>query len=162
MPLEVPYAQQSTPYTCGPAAVRMVLAYFGIHTTEHELMRALGTHHENGTSNERIIEEFETRGLHCMHRMHATLDDVRAALAAQLPVLVNYINPRSNHGHFAVVVAASNTHIILNDPKNGAGFQLHHEEFERLWVDQDGTLPQWMLVAAPEEAHLQKLQTLVA
>jgi len=161
MQLDVPYAKQSTLYSCGPTSLKMLLAYFGIHAGEDELIHCLQTDEQNGTDHAPIVAELEGRGLHCTHTANASFDDILNALEARLPVLVNYINPHNKYGHFAVVIGATHDHIVLNDPKNGEGFSLKRDEFEELWVDGQGENPRWMLVAALHEAQLPALSTVL-
>jgi predicted double-glycine peptidase len=67
-------------------------------------------------------------------------------------IIVNYFNPVSQVGHFAVVQDVSDTHIFLADPKNGDGYRLECGQFESLWHNHTKTLEAWMVVIAqPQE-----------
>ena len=49
----IPYFKQESWYTCGPACLRMVLAFFGIARTEAEVMKECDTT-ELGTTTMKI------------------------------------------------------------------------------------------------------------
>ncbi len=64
--LAVPHFRQSSPETCLPACVRMVLAYRGREHSEHELAEALGTVRGLGTNPESAITGLESMGYHAL------------------------------------------------------------------------------------------------
>jgi predicted double-glycine peptidase len=58
---------------------------------------------------------------------------------------VNYFNPVTRVGHFAVIKGVEDRHVVLADPQNGDNFKLSFEEFEKLWHNMDKTLWRWMM-----------------
>lgn len=69
-----------------------------------------------------------------------------------IPVIVDYTEPTSNEGHYAVVIGFNKKRIILNDPWNGKDFSLPYKEFERRWIDHNGRWSnRWYLVLSKKE-----------
>lgn len=156
MILEVPYFKQDTTYSCGAASVQMLLRFFKIVTSEQELIRKLDITKENGLEQHSlIIDEINAQGLYCYVNKESTLDELLFYLTKHsLPVLVNYIEPENNEGHFALVVGNQDGFIVLNDPWHGPRFSITHEVFEKRWCDGRGKYPNWMLVASLEAFEL--------
>ena len=51
-----------------------------------------------------------------------------------IPVIVNFVEPSEEVGHFGVAIGEERGRVILHDPWNGEGFSLPLEEFERRWL----------------------------
>ena len=58
--IPVPHYQQSTPYTCLPACVRMVLAFRGHQHAEAELAQIFNTVPLLGTLPENVVSGLES------------------------------------------------------------------------------------------------------
>jgi predicted double-glycine peptidase len=114
--LTIPFYEQNTDYTCGPASLRMVLAYYGRSIPEEELVPLLGTNDAMGTERNRMGEIIKSHNLIPFEQTDATLDDLRHLLQNQMPVIVRYLEEEENSDHYGVVVGINDTHIILNDP----------------------------------------------
>lgn len=71
--LAVPHFRQSSPETCLPACVRMVLAYREKEHSEPELAEALGTVRGLGTNPEGAIKGLESLGYHALWFENAAL-----------------------------------------------------------------------------------------
>src|SRR3990167_8236387 len=141
MYLSIPYHRQDTDYTCGPAALQMLLHHFnGIYPSEIELTKRLNTKNKPGQDG--------TQHVDIDH--NATLESLESLLKLKLPALVHYIEPEGDAGHYAVVVGMSAERIYLNDPWHGSGFSFTREEFETRWHDGRGIHTRWLLVASSE------------
>lgn len=144
--LSVPYFRQEREFSCGPATLRMLLAYRDILKTEEELIEALRTSFE-GTCND-IMVDVASRFHACTVHNFSVLDDLFRHIHSDTPVMVNYLNPQGDIGHFAVIVGYTDTHLILHDPKNGPEYPITHSDFDARWVSGDGTYVRWGLVLA--------------
>ncbi len=156
MRLDVPYAKQDTEYSCGAASVQMLLAYYGIRTSEAHLMRDLQTDTRYGTHHQAIIELLTNNGLYCYVHVDGSLDEVRSFIDRALPVLVHYIEMDGNEHHYSVAVGYDHTHLTLNDPWNGEAYKITFEEFLTRWRDEQGDFPRWYLVASQEDFNIGK------
>lgn len=144
MVLNVPYFKQERDYSCGPASLRMLLAFHAIVKTEEEL-RELAKTSFSGTCND-VLAETASRFRMCIVHSNFSLQGLFQCLSQNIPVLVNFINPTNEQGHFAVAVGYTETHVILNDPQNGKEYTIEHAEFERRWVSGDGAHKQWGMI----------------
>lgn len=117
--LSVPFFEQDTDYTCGPASLRMVLAYFGHSIDEEDLARELGTNDAMGTERDRMSGILKQYGLVPFERTDATLDDMRHLLQNGFPVIVRFLEKEENSDHYGVVVGIDEKNIVLNDPWSG-------------------------------------------
>lgn len=145
-PLNVPYVRQRLEFTCGPASVRMVLAYYGIKVGP---LRAWWYTHVShaGTTRRNLVRAIRIAGLHVHAHHNATVAEVRSFVQRGVPVVVNYREPHNNEGHFAVVVGVSDEHVLLRDPYHGPRFALSLDSFRRRWVGQRERHPRWLMAA---------------
>lgn len=122
----------------------MLLAHHEITKTEEEL-RELTKASFSGTCND-VLAETASRFRMCIVHSDFSLESLFQCLSQNIPVLVNFINPVGEKGHFAVVVGYTDTHLILNDPKNGEGYQIEHAVFEQRWMSEDGLHKRWGMI----------------
>lgn len=156
MQLKVPFCKQDTKYSCGAASTQMILKFFDIFFSEEELIKKLKTDEEFGVNPKEITEFFNKQGLFCYVNDQSSIEEVESFLGKGLPVMVNYLEPSNDEGHYAVVVGIANGDIILNDPWNGEKFKLTRRDFEKRWIDERGRHPRWMLVVSDEDLNLGK------
>jgi len=149
--LPVPLIRQSTEYSCGPAALLAVLAYYGISDfNETDLMTKAKTTEQGGTDITDLTQTAEGVGLKARWQEHATLDQLRASLSAGHPVIVAAqawppgIAPKSfsavwEDGHYLVVVGMDSEFIYFMDPSHlGSRGYWTLDSFLERWHDTDG------------------------
>lgn len=132
MRLNVPYYRQKTLYTCGPETLRMVLGFFGIHTTVKALEKQTQVAH-NGTTRKNMVKALRFHGLHTHEHIGATLKEVRWFVKQGMPVVVNYREPTDEDTHYSLVVGYSWWKVILHDPFNGPNFSISIWQFKERW-----------------------------
>lgn len=169
MRLNIPYCEQATDYTCGPAVVQMVLSSFGYHTSEEELARIAGTRHsdDGGTTHEGMMRAVHAQGFYGVEREGNTIADIEAHLDRGFPVIIDYIEPTDDIEHYALVIGHEGDTFIFHDPSNGAEFKLSKKEFESRWHNplEDHQCERWMMVVSdkpftkkrPSKTFLRKL-----
>ena len=152
-----PLHKQETPYTCGPAAARMVLEFLGHPVAEAEIKKRFGTNGLVGTSNgqevrglNRYLQEFKTGLTAKMRKGKAVTNEVvMQSLQAKLPVIAsflteNYFKPGTEVGHFAVIIGydPAGDEFTLANPF-GYLVKVNTARFWRLaeWNPQPGDLP---------------------
>lgn len=152
-----PLHKQETPYTCGPAAARMVLEYLGHPAAEAEIKQRFGTNRVTGTGNgqeqrglNRYLKEFKTGLTAKMRKGEAVTNEaVMQSLQAKLPVIAsflteNYFKPGHEVGHFAVIIGfdPAGDEFTLANPF-GYFVKINTARFWRLaeWRPQPGDLP---------------------
>lgn len=146
----VPYFEQERDFTCGPAVLRMILAYFGVSVSEEHLSQEVHTGHAYGTHHRWLIEAPCHHGLHTYVHDHATLAQIERFLEDGCPVVVHFLNSDDNDGHYSVIVGIDDTDVIFNDPwpPLGKEFRLPRGEFERRWHDEKNRFPSWAMAVS--------------
>jgi hypothetical protein len=152
-----PVHLQETPYTCGPAAVKMVLAFLGHDLKEAEIARRMGTSPVLGTSNGQLLRAYRkylaelntgyTAAIVAGKKFRAAL--VADNLAKRQPLIVsflteNYFNPGHPVGHYVVIIGIDqdqNTFTLANP--FGRTEVMDIGRFFRLaeWSPKPGDLP---------------------
>ncbi len=130
---DVPYHRQQQDYTCGPAVLKMVLAWYGKQEEEEVIAEKLGTNPKTGTTRKAMVSFLKQGGVKCRPITKATFDDLFVTASSNSIVVVNYVEPTDNEGHYALAIHASETTIVLHDPHNGAFFEMSNEEFRKRW-----------------------------
>lgn len=131
---------------CGPASLKMVLAYYGIEKSEQELAQLASTDPDLGTSAEGIKKAAERLGFTVEIKNNSTFEDIQAWLDKKVPVIVNWFTrgridyPESEvpDGHLSVVVGLDDEYIYLQDPEMGKLRQIARDDFMKVWFDFTG------------------------
>ena len=131
---------------CGPASLKMVLAYYGIEKTEQELSQLAETDPDLGTSDEEIKTAAESLGFTVEIKNNSTFEDIQTWLDKKVPVIVNWFTrgridyPDSDvpEGHLSVVVGLDDEYIYLQDPEIGALRKIARDDFMKVWFDFRG------------------------
>lgn len=143
--IKTPYHAQENEYYCGPACLQMVFGYFGHPLTQKMLAEHMGAHPKTGTPNEALERCVSAQGFFSYTKTDATNEDLRDFLKQELPVIVNFIEPSHDEGHFAVVTKLTRRTITLNDPWNGKNYRLPWKEFVQRWQGEIGGQNRWMM-----------------
>lgn len=128
---------------CGPASVKMVLAYWGVNKTEEELAQLCGTDRDLGTTDEGIKKAAEQLGFTAEIHNNSSFDDIQTWLDKKIPAIVNWFTRgRTDYdesevpdGHLSVVVGLDDKYIYLQDPEIGKLRTLDRDDFLRVWFD---------------------------
>ena len=131
--LHVPFVRQKADHLCGPAVLQMVYRYFGRSVTQRRFERILKTSKRFGTSRSELIRVARADGFSVYASHRVNLRKIDAFLKKKLPVIVNYVEPSDEEGHYAVAIGVTKTAVILNDPWNGRSFSMPRREFLKRW-----------------------------
>ena len=127
--------------------MQMVFAYFGVRTSQRALLRILKTTELRGTRNSALVRAAVAQGLYHDAHDNATLAQIRQFMKLNKPVIVSYLEPSDDEGHYAVVTGYERGKIILNDPQHGKNFRISDRRFLARWHDRwDTKHHRWMLV----------------
>jgi ABC-type bacteriocin/lantibiotic exporter with double-glycine peptidase domain len=137
----------------------MVLRYYGIVTSERDLMHILHTNDDVGTRHEPIIETIRANGLYVYVNNGSTMEEVAYFIRLEYPVIVHFIEPSLDEGHYAVVLGFRGDEIVFNDPWNGERFKMRIKDFSERWKSEDGVFKNWLLVASDAPIPLGKQYT---
>ena len=128
---------------CGPASLKMMLAYYGVEKSEEEVAQKCERDPDLGTDDESIKQAAEEYGFQVEIQSNASFDDIQRWLYKKVPVIVNWFSRgRSDYGssevpdgHYSVVVGLDKTKIYLQDPEIGIMRTLDRDDFMRVWFD---------------------------
>lgn len=146
--LFLPIVAQETTYSCGAAAMKSLLQYFGLDYTEGELRKILKTTPE-GTMIEPIQELAKSLNFEVETREQMSIADLKTAIDEHKPVLILLQawpeTKQSNWeqmwdaGHFVIVVGYDEDKLFIMDPVNSGKYHyVPQDEFLRRWHDIDG------------------------
>lgn len=127
---------------CGPAALKIVLNYYGTDKSENELAQLTGTG-ELGTDDTGIQRAAESLGFKVEIKNESSLDDIKEWVEKKVPVIVDWFTRgRSDYsdsevadGHYSVVAGIDAKNIYLQDPELGGLRTMKREDFMRVWFD---------------------------
>lgn len=146
--INVPFFYQNADHTCGPAAVQMALAYFGLKVSQEELEKEMDPCVKCGTHRRILMQSLEDRGLAYQVKSQGSLSDIKAFLKQKLLVIVRYLEPDSKEPHYAVVTGVGSASVVLNDPWHGANFKLDSEEFLKRWQEAGYSNNRWLMAVS--------------
>ena len=162
MQIWVPYFEQKKDYTCGPAVMRMVAAFFGTHYTLEQLYEIASPDPDAGTRNKDMIKVAKKLGFSVYSKNKASIKDIKKFLNKDLPVIVNFIEPRGKEeGHHSLIVGITDREIIFNDPAYGQGFSMGIAEFLSRWRSGFEPYQRWMMVVMPKRSFFGFLKSFV-
>ncbi len=142
-----PFQETLNAGMCGPASLKMVLAYYGIEKTEKELAELCGAEAELGTNDASLQKAAESLGMKVEIQNNASFDDIQLWLSKKVPVIVNWFSRgRSDYpdsavadGHYSVVVGLDDQNIYLQDPEIGLIRTIKRSDFVKVWFDFTGS-----------------------
>lgn len=148
----VRFFRQHTSYSCGPASLKMVFDFFNLHEKEDLIMKQAKTT-KAGTSHKNLIQAVRKNGFNCYVHDNSSINELKHFISRNLPVIVNYIEPSSDEGHYAVVIGYTNSSLILNDPWNGRNFRISQNNFLKRWTDKgkNNLYKNWLMVLSKKD-----------
>jgi ABC-type bacteriocin/lantibiotic exporter with double-glycine peptidase domain len=144
---------------CGPASLKIILAYYGIEKSEQELAEICRTDSDLGTDDQGLEKAAEQLGFKVEIKNESTFEDIEGWIDRGVPVIVNwftrgrvdYDDSSVADGHYSVVVGLDDDSIFLQDPETGSLRTLDREDFMTVWFDFTGKYIQ------PEELVLRQI-----
>ena len=137
---------------CGPASLKMVLAYWGLEKSEEEIAVRCKRDPRLGTDDASLKAAAESYGLMVNVEDEASFDAIQRWLEQGVPVIVNWFTRgRTDYGdsdvpdgHYAVVVGLDPSTIYLQDPETGGLRTVSRDDFLRVWFDfRRATITSW-------------------
>jgi len=99
--LDIDSYQQTTEYTCGPAAVVSLLNYYGISGDEMTIAQEMGTSNMVGTNPEQMATWLDSHGFEASWHENGNLDTLVNRLHRNIPTLVEWSDWG---GHWVLVI----------------------------------------------------------
>lgn len=156
MKINLKYYPQHKDYSCGPVCLRMVFEHLGKKYSEEKLINLCRVSEKYGLNHEHLIKEIENEGFEWYVKNKGTLKDLIRILESGYPAIVNFLDPFSNDGHFAVVTGYTEDkkEIILADPCNGNDFTIPWSEFKERWHNSNNTSKGWFVIMGRESINI--------
>lgn len=154
MRLEVPYHHQKNCYFCGPTCLKMVLETLGIKKTEEVLARIAGTIEKGGTHHQGMIDACKKFGFSCFVHENANMATVKAFLKANLPVIIDWTDNKSNTPHYSVMTEVTAKNVFFCDPWYGPRHEVNKKVFEEFWNDSLTRGNRWVMIILPPTAKI--------
>lgn len=155
----IPYYRQQKDYTCGPAVLRMALAARGHKLTERTIARCAQTNAKHGTSNfgmQRCLRKLEApywMAYRCRYRDLQRSVKEGVVIVDWMPQVIfpdhkeftpsRNFNPEKD-SHYAIVVAAGEHFVTLQDPVLGRRVRVSRVSFMKTWHDAHSSV-HWLL-----------------
>lgn len=156
--LKIPFYRQKNAFTCGPASLQMLFAFFRKAVPQAKIAERTAATESYGTRHQNMIDEALKEKFFCYVNNNSTINEVKYFIDTGLPVIIDYVEPSEEEGHYAVVFGYSARYIFLNDPWNGKNFRLPIGEFNSRWYDyhQSHKFKKWIMVVSDKEFRLGK------
>ena len=163
--LAVKHYRQQRAFTCGPACVRSVLAYYGKRVPEKRLIEELGASSEHGTAPEKLAAFFRKAGFVCHANGRVGLTKLRRITGTLgQPCIVAFqdwgccpqadLSTSYDHGHYAVVIGIDAEFVYLCDPSSKKKVRkIERATFLSRWRDIDASgrvFIRWALTVRPK------------
>jgi len=145
--INLPAGRQTFDFDCGPKALQLVLAYYGLDIREDKLIKELETDH-NGTSVENLITFAMKHKFDVFAECGVAIETIKNFLRDGNPVitLVQAWTEKSmtlvdwekdyDDGHYVVVIGYHDDIIIFQDPSSFKRTWMTEHEFLARWHDQ--------------------------
>lgn len=150
---KLPYFRQSTEYTCGPAVLRSVFAYYGKEYSEEEIAKSAGTRESIGTPRKGMIAAAQKVGLQAEAKSGASWEDLQIFIQKGTPVIVRFVEPEDDE-HYALVTKVTDMNITLSDPYHGPETAYSRTDFLRMWNAKNAN--RWILIVSIGENSKKK------
>jgi len=156
MKINLKYHLQHKDYTCGPSCLQMVFEHLGKKYSEEKMTNLCRTNEKYGTSHQHLIDEIKNEKFEYFLKNNGKLRDLIDCVEAGYLAIINYLDPFSNEGHYAVVTGYTDDkkEIILADPCNGNDFTIPWIELKERWHNSNHTSQGWLVVIGRESINM--------
>jgi len=139
----IPYERQHEPRSCGAAVLCMVYRSFARACTQSEIWERIAQPGPWGvprTNTKRLGADLRDQGLNALIlQARQPWQILRQCAAHGIRVILNHLlRSDSPIGHYSVVVAVQDEHLVLHDPAGEAERQLARTELLELWEPSAG------------------------
>jgi len=166
-----PFQQTEGLGSCGPAALKILLSYFGKNYTEEQLIQVassvVGMGQGDGTEHEGMIQAIKEIGGFVFTKENGTIEELEYFIKEEkLPVIVGWFSSYGEPGdHYSVAVNVTDKNVILVDPEEGDKPEKWIEKniFPNIWFDFVGKENKiiswgWYMVVSFEKKKFPKIK----
>jgi len=106
--------QQTTEYTCGPAAALTLLNYYGMSGDEMTIAKEMGTSTTTGTNPKQMTDWLKANGFNVVSGEGGSLELIRENLLKKIPTLIEW-SDWGGHWVLAIGYDTRNTADLMDD-----------------------------------------------
>jgi ABC-type bacteriocin/lantibiotic exporter with double-glycine peptidase domain len=132
---------RQSPGLCGPAALRVVLKYYGLEVSEKKLAKLAGASQRKGTTIEGLIKAAKALGFKVLLKDNSSLSELTYFIKQKMPVIVDWFD--QDDGHYSVVSRLMGNRIFLMNssslPAEVKEISMPTSKFMRIWFDFPGS-----------------------
>ncbi|MBI1984710.1 MAG: C39 family peptidase [Candidatus Wildermuthbacteria bacterium] len=137
---------RESPGMCGPASLKIVLDYYGIHASEKELAKSSGATRDRGINAEGLMKAAKRFGFKAVVKENSSFEDIEKWVKKGVPPIVDWFTAgRAEYaesdvpdGHYSVVCGIDSAYIYLQDPELERIRKIERKDFKRVWFDFKG------------------------
>lgn len=130
---QFPFHKQETLYTCGPACMRMALAFCGIKKSEKQIAKLLGTNKVRGTWPKSFPLAAEKFKLSYVSMRNASIADLKEYRGKGFVVIICHLYPPRKIDHYSVLKKIDTKYIYFWDPFFGDEHKHLLSYFKKIW-----------------------------
>ena len=119
---------------CGPASLKIVLDYYGIHYSQEQIAKKTNASHTKGCAEKDMAKFAKKLGLKAYIKQNSSIKELKILLKQGIPVIVDWFSPEQA-GHYCVVAGIKGNNIFLSDPHFGKIIKHKISWFEERWFD---------------------------
>ena len=123
----------------------MAFAFFGVRLSEQHLRFEAHTSRSIGTRHRGMIESARHHGFYVYVNDNSSLAEIEYVLAMKRPVIIHYLEPSENEGHYALIHSMDRKKVHLSDPWFGKRLSFSRGAFLKRWKSEDGKHPRWLM-----------------
>ncbi len=124
--------------SCGPACLKIILAFYGIRKSEKNLEKLCKTTN-NGTTIKNLIKAARKFELVGDVKEYSSIEYLKKNIKQKIPTIVDWF--LEDDGHYSVVAGIDDKNIYLQDPSIGKIRKVELQKFKRIWFDFVGDFP---------------------
>lgn len=129
----------------------MVFNFYGANKTIKEIIKDVSFANDGSLRRAEMVRLAKSYGFLVQTKEPADIHNIMESLDRGVPVIVDYIEPEHNEGHYAVITGYDDEHFVLNDPWHGEGFKFNRKDFLSRWRSGfESPLP-WLMVVSAEK-----------
>ena len=143
---------------CGPSSLSMILSYFDVNISQHELgdqlrpyQVASGDNDDKSTTLAEMAHKAEELGFAAYYRPNGNEVLLKQFISSGIPVVARtWLNDNDYIGHYRVVKGYDDTRgiIIQDDSYQGANLEFTYEDFNKLW---EAFNYEYLVIVRPEQ-----------
>ena len=127
-----PFYKQETSWTCGAAAMRMVLEKIGIKKSEKQVIQILKTNKVRGTWHKDFPKVAEKYKLDYIVNRNASIQKLKKYQKEGYEIIICY-SPTPKSDHYAVLKKLTSKFIFFYDPWFGEEHKMELDHFLKKW-----------------------------